>query len=138
QIPGGRKPYYKYLWDFGDGHFSTQVEPTHQYAQPGSHEVTLYAINNYDFGPKHKQPKKKVEVISAIAGIGQPQLFEENFFSSNDIFQIFKLSDAKPGEDISLVVGVNTGGRKGKIHILSNEKIAGLDGFKFANQSAYY
>src|SRR5690606_37883474 len=61
-----------------------------------------------------------------------------NFFSSNDIFQIFKLSDAKPGEDISLVVGVNTGGRKGKIHILSNEKIAGLDGFKFANQSASY
>lgn len=23
QIPGGRTPYYKYLWDFGDGHFST-------------------------------------------------------------------------------------------------------------------
>lgn len=138
QIPGGRKPYYKYLWDFGDGHFSTQAEPTHQYAQPGSYEVTLYAINNYDFGPKPKRPKKKVEVSSAIAGIGQPHLFEENFFSSNDIFQIFKLSDAKPGEDISLVVGVNTGGRKGKIHILSNEKIAGLDGFKFANQSAYY
>src|SRR5690606_30457712 len=70
--------------------------------------------------------------------IGEANPFEQNFFTSNGTFQIFKLSDAKPGEDISLVVGVNTGGRKGKIRILANEKIAGLDGFKFATQSNYY
>ncbi len=138
QIPGGRAPYYSYLWDFGDGHFSTQAEPSHQYAQPGEYNVTLYAVNNYDFGPKPKRPKKTVEVTSAIASNISPNLFEQNFFSSNGTFQIFKLSDAKPGEDISLVVGVNTAGKRGKIYILSNEKIAGLDGFKFANQSTYY
>src|SRR5690606_36810716 len=104
-IPGGRTPYDNYLWDFGDGHFSTQPEPTHQYAQPGSYEVTLYAINNYDFGPKPKRPKKKVEVSSALAAIGEANPFEQNFFTSNGTFQIFKLSDAKTGEDISFVVG---------------------------------
>ena len=138
QVPGGRAPYYSYLWDFGDGHFSTQAEPSHQYAQPGDYNVTLYAVNNYDFGPKPKRPKKKVEVSSAIASNTAPNLFEQNFFSSNGVFQIFKLSDAKPGEDISLVIGVNNAGKKGRIYILSNEKIAGLDGFRFAHQSAYY
>jgi len=139
QVPGGRAPYYTYLWDFGDGHFSTQAEPVHQYTKPGEYSVTLYAVNNYDDGGKPKRPRKKVEVSSAIASqTSSPNPFEQNFFSSNGIFQIFKLSDAKPGEDIALVVGVNTEGRKGRIYLLSNEKVAGLDGFKFANQSSYY
>lgn len=141
QIPGGRAPYYKYLWDFGDGHFSTQPEPTHQYAKPGEYEVSVYAVNNYDYGPKPKRPKKPVnnkKENTAIAATVPPNNFEQNFFASNGIFQIFKLSDAKPGEDIQLVVGVNTGGQKGKVYILSNEKIAGLDGFKLAHQSQYY
>lgn len=139
RVPGGRTPYYKYLWDFGDGHFSTEAEPKHVYSKVGEFEVTLYAVNNYDDGPKPKRPKRKVknEKPSAIASL-QPNYFEQNFFSSNGIFQIYKLSDAKPGEDISLVVGVNTEGQKGRIYILSNEKIAGLDGFSLAHQSQYY
>ena len=140
QIPGGRIPYYNYLWDFGDGHFSTHPEPTHRYAKPGNYEVSVYAVNNYDYGPKPKRPKKPVQNKrnnTALASI-QSKTFEQNFFSSNGIFQIFKLSDAKPGEDIQLVVGVNTTGQRGKIYLLSNEKVAGLDGFKFASQSNYY
>ncbi|WP_160068607.1 PKD domain-containing protein [Sphingobacterium bovisgrunnientis] len=140
QIPGGRTPYYKYLWDFGDGHFSTQPEPTHQYAKPGDYEVSVYAVNNYDYGPKPKRTKKPVnnkKTNTAIASV-QTNNFEQSFFASNGIFQIFKLSDAKPGEDIQLVVGVNTNGEKGKVYILSNEKIAGLDGFKLVHQSQYY
>ena len=140
QIPGGRLPYYKYLWDFGDGHFSTLAEPSHEYSKPGNYEVTLYAVNNYDDGPKPKRPKKSINNKNSNSAIAQlqPNYFEEHFFSSNGIFQIYKLSDAKPGEDIQLVIGVNTGGKKGKVYILSNEKIAGLDGFTFANQSNYY
>ena len=140
QIPGGRAPYYKYLWDFGDGHFSTQPEPTHQYAIPGNYEVSVYAVNNYDYGPKPKRPKRTIHnktQNTAIASISATP-FEQNFFASNGIFQIYKLSDAKPGEDLPLVVGVNTQGKKGKIYILTNEKIAGLDGFKMAYQSQYY
>lgn len=140
QVPGGRAPYYKYLWDFGDGHFSTQAEPIHQYDQPGEYEVSLYAVNNYDDGPKPKRPKRKIKNTappSALASLSRNS-FEQNFFASNGVFQIFKLSDAKPGEDISLVLGVRTAGKKGKVYLLSNEKIAGLDGFKFANQSTYY
>lgn len=140
QVPGGRAPYYNYLWDFGDGHFSTLAEPSHQYSKPGEYEVTLYAVNNYDDGPKPKRPKRKVKTNKPETAIASrtSHIFEENFFNSNGIFQIHKLSDAKPGEDITLIVGINTNGKKGKIHILSNEKIAGLDGFSLAYQSTYY
>ncbi|MCX7954661.1 MAG: PKD domain-containing protein, partial [Bacteroidales bacterium] len=34
-----------YLWDFGDGHTSTQVNPWHQYTQAGTYSVQLIAMN---------------------------------------------------------------------------------------------
>lgn len=30
-----------YLWNFGDGHFSSQVNPKHKYAKPGTYDVSL-------------------------------------------------------------------------------------------------
>lgn len=38
----------QYLWDFGDGQTSTEINPLHHYASPGDFEVTLYAINGLD------------------------------------------------------------------------------------------
>jgi len=35
-----------YSWDFGDGNFSNESSPIHQYAQPGSYEVRLTVRNN--------------------------------------------------------------------------------------------
>lgn len=35
----------EYLWDFGDGNSSTDEEPTHSYAQPGSYTVSLTAYD---------------------------------------------------------------------------------------------
>ncbi|MEL6625523.1 MAG: PKD domain-containing protein, partial [Bacteroidota bacterium] len=35
-----------YLWDFGDGNFSNQANPSHVYATPGSYDVTLIAQRN--------------------------------------------------------------------------------------------
>jgi PKD repeat protein len=32
----------KYLWDFGDGHSSTEENPYHKYENPGSYNVSLY------------------------------------------------------------------------------------------------
>ena len=60
QVPGGRRPFYAYLWDFGDGHFSTEPEPVHRYKEPGDYEVSLYAVNNYDDGPRPKRTKRPV------------------------------------------------------------------------------
>ncbi|HEY0976093.1 MAG TPA: PKD domain-containing protein, partial [Flavobacteriales bacterium] len=35
-----------YLWDFGDGNTSTEAEPTHSYAGPGTYTVTLTVAND--------------------------------------------------------------------------------------------
>lgn len=137
-IPGGRQAFYTYLWDFGDGNFSTQQNPTHSYAQPGDYQVTLYAVNNYDNGPPPKRPKRKVSVSTALAAGGQSSQFQENFFASNGIFELYKNSDALPGSDMALVVGVKPQTEKGKIIILSNEKAINPAGFAVLGQSQYF
>lgn len=137
-IPGGRQAFYTYLWDFGDGNFSTQKNPTHSYAQPGDYQVTLYAVNNYDNGPPPKRPKRKVSVSTALAAGGQISRFQENFFASNGIFELYKSSDALPGTDLALVVGVKPQTEKGKIIILSNEKAINPAGFAVLGQSQYF
>ncbi len=62
QIPGAPKPFYTYLWDFGDGHFSNEANPEHVYAKEGDYEAVLYAVNNYDDGKKPGRKPKKVAV----------------------------------------------------------------------------
>jgi PKD repeat protein len=36
-----------YLWDFGDGTFSTLASPSYRYDRPGSYDVTLVAYSDY-------------------------------------------------------------------------------------------
>lgn len=138
-IPGGRQAYYTYLWDFGDGQFSTAESPEHHYKEPGEYDVSLYIVNNYDNGPRPKKPKTKVKVDSKLASISDsPNDFERNFFKSNGIFQLFKNANAVPGEDMSLIVGVKPDAPKGKILVLTNEKLINPNGFVVANQSRYH
>lgn len=136
-IPGGRQAFFTYLWDFGDGNFSTAESPKHQYALPGDYEVSLYVVNNYDNGPRPKKPKTRIQVDAqmAVAQVN-PLPFENNFFKSNGVFQLFKNADAVPGEDMSLVVGVKPQ-KSGKVLILTNEKLINPNGFSLANQSQY-
>ncbi|MFZ4260484.1 PKD domain-containing protein [Sphingobacterium sp. HJSM2_6] len=138
-IPGGRKAYYTYLWDFGDGNFSTVESPEHHYEKAGDYDVSLYIVNNYDNGPRPKKPKTKVKVDSRLAsGKAKPNSFEQQFFKSNGTFQLFKNANALPGEDMSIVVGVKPQAKKGKIIILTNEKSINPTGFVLANQSQYF
>ncbi len=48
-----------YLWDFGDGTTSTEVNPTHEYATSGTYTVTLAALNECG---KFKKPHE-IEVV---------------------------------------------------------------------------
>ena len=39
-------PIVNYLWDFGDGNFSTLPQPVHQYTESGTFDVVLTVINS--------------------------------------------------------------------------------------------
>ncbi len=138
-IPGGRAPFYTYLWDFGDGHFSTDESPQHIYRSQGMYDVRLYATNNYDFGPRPPRPKKPVKVKENVLVNNQPaSTAERGFFSANGIFQLSKNADALPGEDMVVVAGIKTPvSGKGKIILLTNEKVYGPPGFLYRGQTTY-
>ncbi|WP_353124208.1 PKD domain-containing protein [Parapedobacter pyrenivorans] len=136
-IPGGRQPFYTYLWDFGDGHFSTEETPTHQYVKPGDYEVTLYTVNNYDNGPRPKRPTRKINVDSAkTAPTPIASAAEKNFFNADGLFKLSKNANALPGQDMVVIAGINTAER-GRVFLLTNEKIFGTEGFVYAGQTTY-
>ncbi|MEN9743637.1 MAG: hypothetical protein RLZZ65_1442 [Bacteroidota bacterium] len=45
QLENASQNAWTYIWEFGDGGTSFLVNPTHTYIQPGSHEITLIAID---------------------------------------------------------------------------------------------
>src|SRR5699024_8191318 len=48
QIMGAPRAYYTYYWEFGDGNFSFEKSPKHQYEEAGDYTVRLWSTNNYD------------------------------------------------------------------------------------------
>ncbi len=136
-IPGGRQPFYTYLWDFGDGHFSTAETPRHQYAKPGDYEVTLYTVSNYDNGPRPKRPTRKIRVDSTkVAPRPVASVAEQHFFGTDGTFKLTKNANALPGQDMVVIAGIKTE-EKGQVFLLTNEKIFGPEGFAYAGQSTY-
>lgn len=67
-VTNGGSPLYNYLWDFGDGTFSTEFEPSHVYTQTGiSYWVTLTVTNSCNCVDTEKVQvhvgKKSVEIV---------------------------------------------------------------------------
>jgi len=67
-------------WDFGDGEFSTQQNPTYTYSNPGTYTVILIAMN--DFGSNHETKTDYITVepvgIAPVAEFsGSPRTISE-------------------------------------------------------------
>lgn len=63
----------RYLWDFGDGSTSSEQNPQHMYAQPGTYDVTLVATNQFGCSSTYK------EVGAAVAEKGGRILVPDAF-----------------------------------------------------------
>ena len=61
EVNGGVKPY-KYLWNFGDGATSSDINPTHVYKNPGLYAVTLAVIDSNNIASNVFS--KLIEIIS--------------------------------------------------------------------------
>ncbi|WP_346235957.1 PKD domain-containing protein [Niabella insulamsoli] len=125
QIPGAPEPFYTYLWDFGDGHFSMSEKPEHIYAKADTYDVYLYAVNNYDDGKKPQRKKQKVNVSKNQAGAATASVAEENFFKANDMFELKYNSMAKPNDTMVLIAGwknTDLQPTEGTLYLMLNEK----------------
>ena len=138
QIPGAPLPFYSYLWDFGDGHFSTEAAPTHIYKNEGNYNATLYAVNNYDDGKKPGSKTKPVQVNRVNSGFAYiPSNAEKSFFKANGIFESKYNCMAKPGDSMVIISGWNNMASAGKLFLLINEKSFGAKCFDTSGINLY-
>lgn len=121
-IAGAPKPFYTYFWEFGDGNFSFEKTPQHQYADSAVYDVRVYATNNYDDGkPPPVRPRPvKGNANRALATSQSPDIFEEN---SNIALRVNAMP--RPSEEMVLVVGYRNeiaGNTSGRLALFYNEK----------------
>ena len=75
----------EYLWDFGDGNTSTQVNPVHNYSSPGHYSVSLKVEN--EFGTNTKLIEQFIQVgegQNSEVFVGGPN---NNDFGAGRIFE---------------------------------------------------
>ncbi|UCJ07684.1 PKD domain-containing protein [Chitinophaga pendula] len=73
-----------YVWNFGDGHESTQTNPTYQYNKTGTYEVCLTATNQ--FGCIDSVCKPVSAIVVPLYDV--PSAFSPNGDGINDVFYV--------------------------------------------------
>lgn len=140
QIPGAPEPFYTYLWDFGDGHFSTAENPQHVYEKDGEYDCILYAVNNYDDGKKPQRKKEKIKIEKPSGGRAMASVAEKDFFKANGLFELKYNCMAKPNDTMVLIVGwknTDVQEQKGKLYLMLNEKQFGQTCFDTSEFRSY-
>ncbi|MES2827776.1 MAG: hypothetical protein V4687_06470 [Bacteroidota bacterium] len=142
QIAGAPEPFYTYFWEFGDGKFSFDKEPLHQYADTVLRNVRLFAINSYDDG---KRPPTRPKPIKP--GSSKPVLAStvngQNFFKSGGSLEMKTNSMPKPGDDMMLIFGYRNKSEhgianlNGTLTILYNDKEFDKDNFELVTTRNY-
>ncbi|WP_276482747.1 PKD domain-containing protein [Paraflavitalea pollutisoli] len=138
-VAGAPAPFYTYFWEFGDGRYSFEKEPVHQYKDTGDYNVRLYATNNYDDGKKPPSRLKKIKV-------GKKALLATNstpaFFKGTGALEMITNQQPRPGEDMLLLLGYrNRSGNSpvsGSVMLLYNEKEFAQSSFDLAEARTYH
>lgn len=143
QIAGAPEPFYTYFWEFGDGSFSFEKEPTHSFLNDAEYNIRLIATNHYDDG---KRPPVKSRPVrgakskkSALASVNP-----KNYFTESQQLFMRNNADPKPGEDMVCVLGYKFDNGmmagdslKGTLALFFNEKEFKSDNFSLTDVRQY-
>ena len=143
-IAGAPPPFYMYHWEFGDGHFSREEQPTHRYRAAGNYTVQLFATGGYDDG---KPPTSRPTGIAARSGGSDDssgQWREELGTVLNDEhpdLRVVNIRDPKPGEELVLILSYHNPSRQnvsGEMSLFFNEKSYPLEHFQFKEGRTHF
>ncbi len=67
----------KYMWDFGDGSFSTDMNPSYVYGKEGTFDISLYVWSE-NFCPDTITREKYIKVIAGEGNLIFPNVFKWN------------------------------------------------------------
>lgn len=140
QIAGAPEAFYTYFWEFGDGHYSFDEQPTHVYEKPGDYTVRLMATNNYDDG---KPPTSRPKLASVTEISNQNIASDENsaLISEHDAFRLLKNREPVPNETVAFVISYandKTYPTDGRIYLFYNDKKFDKDNFNLSETRTYY
>ncbi|MCC6459790.1 MAG: PKD domain-containing protein [Saprospiraceae bacterium] len=137
QVAGAPEAFYTCFWEFGDGSFSFEENPTHRYRQPGNYTASLDLTNNYDDGKKPKKKRKSVLTGGSGGGTTTAGVFQ----NQEQGLALKTNSQPKSGEALTCILSyrnrsaLTTGGR---LHLFFNEKKFPNAHFRYDTARTYF
>lgn len=122
QIAGAPKAFYSYFWEFGDGSYSFEKNPKHQFKHKKTHSIRLSLTNNYDDGLPPTTRPKLLENTLDVSSISDNQTHQLN--KLHDGFRLQTNRDPIPNQEMEFVISYgNTSNipSQGKIYLFYNE-----------------
>ncbi|QCE40771.1 PKD domain-containing protein [Psychroserpens sp. NJDZ02] len=103
QIAGAPKAFYTNYWEFGDGTYSKENNPTKAYKKAGDYQVRLWATNNYETGKPPTTRPKKIRIDNVDNALNEQASMEEGIdlqrnrepIPEEEIVVIFKYKNTK-------------------------------------------
>ncbi len=138
QVAGAPASFYTYFWELGDGTFSFDKAPLHQYSDTGIYQVRLYATNNYDDG---KAPPTRPRPIKVNKKPNNPGYWASHFFHEKGSIEMKINRNPKPGEDFVALIGYRNQSAQsmgGSLVLFFNERQFATEGFKLSDARTYH
>lgn len=106
QVAGAPKAFYTYYWEFGDGNYSNNEKPKHNYKNNGEYTARLWSTNNYDNGKPPKSRPETLKITSAGIDRSSASIDEDNnpsIFREDEHLVIRTNRDPLPDEEMVLI-----------------------------------
>jgi hypothetical protein len=138
QIQGAPQAFYTYYWEFGDGHYSTDPKPKHNYKKEGEYKVQLWTTNNYDNGkPPPSRPKKVA--VKKIAHLDTEE--KRDNLDEHSGFRVQTNRAPVPDEEMVVIVSYKNPfdyPSNGKLYLFYNEQRFKADNFSRSEVRTHY